>query len=340
MRVAMSGRIVKRNVGGNTTYGRALKRGLESRGIEIDLIPYRRSPSVTAIVESLYAFRPPKNVDVIHYLADTGSLIRTRKPTVVTVHGVASRWFPGARSRSADTVWRARVQRAIGVSDAIVTVSESSADDIASEFQVDRSLIHVIYHGLDHSQFEPPKLAPKRLEHLSAEPFVLYVGNIEPRKNLIALVRAFDCAVLSKARLVVAGRPAWDYRESLDAFAGRENVEYLGFVSATERAWLMTNCALFAFPSLYEGFGLPVLEALGVGAPVICSDRGSLPEVAGPSKIFEDTSVDAISAGITDALSDVDWTARVRVDGPKWASQFTWDQCVSAHLGVYDSLVR
>lgn len=339
MRIAMSGRIVRRNVGGNSTYGQALRSGLERRGNEVDLIPYSRSAPMTALMESLYGARPPKSVDIIHYLADTGSLLRTRKPTVVTVHGVASKWFTAARSRGADAVWRTRVRRAISVSDAIVTVSDSSADDIASEFKVDRGSIHVIYHGLDHSQFESPSVPPERLEHLSSVPFVLYVGNIEPRKNLVALAKAFDCVALSRIRLVVAGRPAWDYRESIEAFDARANVEYLGFVSAAERAWLMTNCILFAFPSLYEGFGLPVLEALGLGVPVICSNRGSLAEISGPSKVFQDTSVDAIGAGLVDALSDSEWASSIKVNGPEWANQFTWGRSVSAHIRVYKSLV-
>ena len=92
------------------------------------------------------------------------------------------------------------------------------------------------------------------------------------------------------------------------------------------------------FPSHYEGFGLPVLEALGAGTPVACTRNGSLAEVAGPSAVIEDTSREAIADGLARALADTAWLQKVRHDGPEWARQFSWDRSIDAHINVYRRL--
>lgn len=338
MEIALSGRFIERNVGGNSTYARALRRGLEARGQRTVLIPYRSSAVGTALAETRYGRSHPDGVDLVHFLADTGPLVAPRGPSVLTVHGVASRWTDVSRSRVADRVWRARVARAVHLCDRIITVSHSSASDICEVFGVPGDRITVIHHGLETAAIHPPEEAPDRLRRLVDEAFVLYLGNVEPRKNLVNLARAFSTDALRSTRLVVAGRPAWDYGSSLAAFEQAGNVDYLGFVSDEERSWLYSHCRLFVFPSHYEGFGLPVLEALGAGVPVACSDGGSLAEVAGPAKILPGTDVAGISEGISDALSDDQWRSRIGTLGPKWASRFTWEKSIERHLDLYREL--
>nr|WP_245935324.1 glycosyltransferase family 1 protein [Acidipropionibacterium virtanenii] len=293
----------------------------------------------TALAETRYGRSHPASVDVVHFLADTGPLMTPRGPSVVTVHGVASRWTTVSRSRAADRLWRTRVARAVRLCDRIITVSHSSASDVAEVFGVPTDRITVIYHGLEANVIHPPEETPARLRGLVDEGFVLYLGNVEPRKNLVNLAGAFSTDALRSTRLVVAGRPAWDYKESLAAFEQADNVDYLGFVSDEERSWLYSHCRLFVFPSHYEGFGLPVLEALGAGVPVACSDRGSLAEVAGPAKVLPGIDVAGISEGISDALSDEGWRSRIGTLGPQWASRFTWQKSVDRHLDLYQELV-
>lgn len=339
MEIALSGRFIERNVGGNSTYGRALQKGLEARGQQTVLIPYRSSALSTAIAETRYGRSHAASVDLVHFLADTGPLVAPRGPSVLTVHGVASRWTDVSRSHVANRVWLARVARAVRLCDRIITVSHSSASDVSDVFGVPADRITVIYHGLEAAVIDPPTETPERLRFLADEEFVLYLGNIEPRKNLVNLAKAFATDALRSTRLVVAGRPAWDYEESLAAFNAADNVDYLGFVSDDERSWLYAHCRLFVFPSHYEGFGLPVLEALGAGVPVTCSDRGSLAEVAGPAKILPGIDVGGISDGIKDALSDDQWRSRIGSLGPQWASKFTWEKSVDKHLDVYRELI-
>ncbi|RUQ09744.1 glycosyltransferase family 1 protein [Curtobacterium sp. HSID17257] len=341
MRVLFPGRIVDRHVGGNTTYARMLVGGVESAGHAAACLPWARHPVVTAALETFAGLRRSEDT-VIHYSADTGPLFPTTVPSVVTVHGVASRWITAARNPLQEQVWRSRVGAAIRSTGRLVTVSRSAADDISEVFQVDPSTISVIPHGIDHDAFAVPTMLSERLAHLASRPFVLYLGNIEPRKNVRSLIEAFERPALRRSgvRLVLAGRPAWGYRETFERLSTAVNCEYVGFVDDAERAALMQHTELFAFPSLYEGFGFPVLEALAAGVPVVASRRGSLAEVAGPSRTLGDLSAEGLERDVLAALSDERWKESLRRSGPAWASRFTWEQSIAAHLRIYEEVLR
>lgn len=338
--VAFPARIIDRHVGGNTTYARYMEKGLIARGIGVGRIPAARSAPMTALSETREGLRKPVRGKVLHFSADTGPLIKTRQPSLVTVHGVASRWIDTARTPRQEKIWRYRVHRAIAATDAVVTVSKSSADDVAHVFGVDPDKITTIHHGIDIERFRSPIGLHNRLAHLGDVPYVLYLGNIEPRKNLIELVSAFELPRLRKlgVRLVIAGKPAWNAEDSMHAIVSGP-VEYLGFVDDEERTALMQHATLFAFPSLYEGFGFPILEAMAAGAPVLTSTRGSLAEVSGPALTFEDLSRDGIADAIIAALSDTDRLERSRVQGDVWVTRFSWDESLERHLKVYSGLV-
>jgi glycosyltransferase involved in cell wall biosynthesis len=222
-----------------------------------------------------------------------------------------------------------------------VSVSESGANDVSSVFDVDRAQIQVIPHGVDlemHSQRQ--ELSPA-IEEVVPREFALYVGNLEPRKNLVELVNAFDS---KRGRnlgipLVIAGKPAWNYGPILSAIESARSVIYLGYVSESDRIALLQRCNVFVFPSLYEGFGLPVLEALAAGAAVATSDRGALAEIAGPAKKFADLDAPGIAAGIDAALGDTDWQSSIRKAGPAWAARFDWSRSVDRHIDVYQKVL-
>ncbi|NLU61687.1 glycosyltransferase family 4 protein [Rhodococcus sp. HNM0563] len=341
MQVLMPGRILERHVGGNTTYARTIAAGLRSRGVVVDPIGYGNNPISTLARETFAGLKRRGLGTVLHYVADTGPLIPTRVPSVVTVHGVASNWVSGVRSPRADRIWRTRVKAAISCTNAVVTVSESSADDVADVFGVDRHAITVIRHGIDSAKFHARHSISAEVGSKLPNEFILYVGNIEPRKNLIELVRALKTPKLSGLRipLVIAGKPAWDSDDAMTEIVSSEKVIYLGFVSEEDKIGLMQRCAAFVFPSKYEGFGFPVLEAMAAGAPVISSSKGALREVAGPSRITEEIGSDAIADCIHDALTDSDWLDHAGKLGRAWASQFSWDDSVESHLRVYRSVV-
>jgi len=336
----MPARIVDREVGGNTTYSRHLERGLQSRGISVGRIPASSRPQITALQETFAALQRGRKGDILHYVADTGPLVRTRRSSVVTVHGVASRWISTARTSSQEATWRARVRRAISSTDRVITVSKSSAEDIQDVFGLDADRITTIHHGIDVPLFSKRHTISADLSARLPQDFALYVGNIEPRKNLVELVNAFDSPELASldVPLVIAGKPAWNSDESMRAITESRNVQYLGYVSDADRIALMQTCAVFVFPSLYEGFGFPVLEALAAGAVVTSSRAGSLAEVAGPTLEMHDLTAAGIAHDIAFALTDTQARSACLLDGAEWASRFNWNESVEQHIEVYESL--
>lgn len=339
----MPARFLDRHVGGNTTYARRIAEGLTSRGIHVGKITAGRHPLTTALRETAAGLQSGRGRrdELIHYVGDTGPLMGVRRPSVVTVHGVASRWIDVARTRTQEAAWRFRVGRAVSAADHVITVSDSSANDVAEIFGVDRSRLTTIKHGIDVGKFTARAQLSDAIASAVPAEFVLYLGNIEPRKNLLPLIEAFATPEVRSLNLplVIAGKPAWNSVETMDAIARSGNVIHLGFVSDEDRTALMQHCAMFAFPSLYEGFGFPVLEALAAGAVVITSQRGSLAEVAGPSLTFPDLDRDGIAAGLVQAVEDNDARETCAAEGLDWAKSFDWEESVDKHVTVYEGVL-
>ncbi|MHA7272358.1 glycosyltransferase family 4 protein [Arthrobacter sp. TMT4-20] len=337
MKILMPSRILDRQVGGNTTYARRIAEGLMTRGHDVESIQAGFSPHVTAIYETAAGLLRRPAGDVLHYVADTGPMLSTRSPSVVTVHGIASLSVPDVRSKLSEKIWRTRVKRAVASCDHVITVSESSARDIRELTGLDSSRLTVIPHGIDTERFRSVSLMSDQIRLNLPARFALYVGNIEPRKNLTQLCRAFSSPVVRALDipLVIVGKPAWDSEEAMAAIAGSKNVRYLGFVSEEDKISLMQACSLFVFPSLYEGFGFPVLEAMAAGAVVASSRRGSLEDVAGPALVLDITDLDSLVSSLEQALTDSAARAISLKAGKSWLSSFDWDRSVEDHLRVY-----
>lgn len=335
------GRILDRHVGGNTTYTRAIADGIKGYGWAVAPLPYHSSAPITALLEQGSALRRPRPGHLVHYTADTGPLIPVRLPSVVTVHGVASAVAEGVRSGTQEFVWRSRVRAAIRFTDALITVSQSSSETLQEVFGLAPERITVIPHGIDVAAFAAPATPTPEVAKAVPENYLLYLGNIEPRKNLIELVRAVDRLNESgtSVPLVVAGRAAWNSEESESVIAASPNTIRLGFVSDADRVWLLQHCVAFLFPSLYEGFGFPVLEAMAAGAPVLATRRGSLRDVAGPAGLIDGVRADAIHAALESRLGDSAWLHRVVGEGKDWANGFDWSVSVAAHHTLYERLV-
>jgi glycosyltransferase involved in cell wall biosynthesis len=266
-----------------------------------------------------------------------------RQALVVTVHDVAFRLFPQMYPPAWRTLFRMGLRRASRHADAIITVSRHTATDLARLTRVDPKRVHVVPSAiaLPAGQSDPEP-ALRRLK--VPRPYLLFAGTLEPRKNLVRLVRAYRRAALRVPHaLVLAGPLGWRsqrlHREL--AIPGRGRVMLTGRVTAPELDALYRGADAFCYPSLYEGFGLPVLEAMARGVPVVTSTASSLPEVAGDAAILVDPrSVRDLAEAIEQALTDREEAERLGTIGRDRAARFTWDRTARQTLGVYEAVRR
>lgn len=268
----------------------------------------------------------------------------TRLPIVTMIHDVSFEDIPGLLRRRTELRLKLTVRHAVRVSSALVTVSEFTRGRIAFHYSVDPDRIVVTPNGVgDRWRPVPRDEALARLADLSLPPnFVLAVGNLQPRKNIPRLVRAIAAARRSGAgdlHLVLAGQPRWgagEINRAIEQAAAGDWVHFLGYVDDASLLALYSCANVVAYPSLYEGFGLPVLEALACGAVVVASNATSIPEVAGDAAILFDPEDEAAMAdAIATAATDEPTRARLRRAAPLQTARFTWDRCAELTASAY-----
>jgi glycosyltransferase involved in cell wall biosynthesis len=266
-------------------------------------------------------------------------------PVVVTVHDLALVRFPELGTPALRRLVR-RSAQVVREAHLVIADSQATAADLRALFGVDSARTRVVYPGCD-PQFRP--LPPDDAARVVAErlgirgPYVLHVGTLEPRKNLERLVTAFlrlHDAGATPHTLVCAGAPGWGaaaLHRHLAAHGADARVRLLGRVPDDLLPALYAAADVFAYPSLYEGFGLPVLEAMACGTPVVTADVASLPEVAGDAALYVDPrDADALTAALDRALRDHALRAALRARGLRRAAGFTWTRCARETLAIYD----
>ncbi len=250
---------------------------------------------------------------------------------ITTIYDMTYRRFPETMDGRNLRRLKGGMDYSIARSDRILTISEFSRREIVELLDVNPEKISVIPCAPNYAE-ETASAETLAAQHGIQTPFLLYVGNVEPRKNLPRLLRAF--AELKEKqhiphRLVIAGGKGWQTEAFDRALADspvREEIVLTGFVPAGIKNALYQNAAAFVFPSLYEGFGIPPLEAMHFGCPVVCADAASLPEVVGEAaELVDPTSVDAIAAGILRVLEDTDHAAELVRRGYSRERCFSWD---------------
>jgi glycosyltransferase involved in cell wall biosynthesis len=254
----------------------------------------------------------------------------------MVVHDLAYERLPDTAPHMDDR-WRREfdgwLRRAAGV----LVPSQSTKRDLVAAHRIDEARVHVTPLGVDMAAFAPapPEAVDAvRRKYGIDQPYALFVGGIEPRKNLDALVRAF-ATTEPGTRLVIAGGPVrWDPRalDRLEAMieklptGARARIVRTGYVNDREKVALMSGATMLAYPSLYEGFGFPVLEGFAAGLPVLTSDVSSLPEVTGDAAVAVDPRDErAIAAGLTQLFDDEDLRAMLSAAGLIRAARFTWE---------------
>lgn len=268
--------------------------------------------------------------------------------TVVTVHDLSYRLFPECQSRRRGWMLRLfedRLRRA----DLILTVSESSRKDIVRGLGIDPARVLVTYLGAD-AAFRPYTVLPEEraaLEKLAIpEDYLLYVGNIEPRKNLLRLLDAYAafCQRNGKGlKLVLAGGSGWKNKaiyQRVEDTGMEKQVICTGFFPQNLLPALYNRARALVYPSLYEGFGLPVLEAMACQLPVLAAATSSLPEVGGDAvHWFSPDDTMGMTKAMEEVLSSESTMQRMKEKGLRQAEKFSWERCARETIAAYRSLL-
>ena len=272
--------------------------------------------------------------------------------SVVTIHDCIHLRFPQyLPSKLGYAYARGQMWSAAHQAARVITVSEASKRDILRYFRVPESRIEVIYNAIDDRfREEPPadEVARVRERYRLTDPFVLYTGNIKPHKNLERLIEAFhlmrhDNPDLSNVQLLIIGDEISKYatlRRAVHRHKLHKHVRFFGFVPDQTLAALYRLADVFVFPSLYEGFGLPPLEAMASGTPVIASNVSSLPEVVGDAAFMIDPYEPAsIAEAMRRVLTDATLRADLRMRGLARAGEFSWERSIARVREIYDEVM-
>lgn len=234
------------------------------------------------------------------------------------------------------------IERAVARGAWVHTVSRFVAGEVCAAFSVDPDRVVAIANGCDAPLPEGPSTDAAAGRRLAGGPrYVLALGTVEPRKNLPLLVEAFDAvaAIDPGLRLVIAGPDGWGAEVLASAWERahhRRRIRRLGWVSDEQRAALLRGATVFVYPSRYEGFGLPPLEAMAVGTPVVATTAGALPEVLGDAALLiTPDDRDALGAALVDVLADDTLRAELAHQGLLRVSRYDWDQCTDDLVALY-----
>ena len=362
MRFAVDAHAIGRRLTGNEVYVRSLLNGFARLDRESDFVTYLSMEDAEAWVPTRFAVRRIAGNPFVRLGCDFALKLRWDRPdllhvqytaplacpvpVVVSVHDVSfleyPAYFPFARAAQL----RLTVRRTIQAAGRILTVSEFSRDAIARAYGLDPDRIAVVHNAAaDCFHQVRRESAPVQVRDRFGitAPFILSVGDLQPRKNHIGLIEAFArmacaCPQLSH-QLVLAGKETWFGRRVYDAAKRSgvaDRIRFLGFVSDDDLLQLYNACEVFCFPSFYEGFGLPVLEAMACGAAVCCSNTSAVPEVAdGAAILFDPHKADEIARAMLDLIQLPELRARMRRLGLQRAPQFSWQKAAQKTLEVY-----
>jgi glycosyltransferase involved in cell wall biosynthesis len=288
------------------------------------------------------------NPDICHFTNALAPLWLNR-PYVLSIHDATlflyGRYHPRTRLLAIRLMLPLVVRRAA----AIITVSHSARQDLQRILKIPEEKIHVVYEAAPkHFQqvTNPTELSRIQKKYNLPEQFLLYVGTLEPRKNLTRLVRALGRlkAQGQPQKLVMAGPWGWsmdDFQQQIEELDLKESVQLLGYVPEEDLPGLYSLATIFVFPSLYEGFGLPPLEAMACGTPVLSSKNSSLAEICGDAAYLVDPrNEESLVEGLQRLLTDEPLRETLKESGSKRAAEFSWERAAKETTAVYNKVIK
>ncbi len=303
--------------------------------------------------------------DVLFIPAHTLPVIRRpQQKTIVTIHDLGAEYLPQYHQFPQKLYLNRSTEYAVKHATKLIAVSQATKENLIAQLHANPEKISVIYEGYDADHFRPQnKEAMQAVQdkHGLTKPYFLFVGTIQPRKNLERLIEAFAYMVhhyleneevtkdysvnmreLRNIELVLAGKKGWlsdAIYQAPKKYGVTGRVKFLDYVSHSDMPGLYAGALTFVFPSLYEGFGLPVLEAMACGVPVLTSNTSSLPEVGGQVAFYADPySVDDLAGKLYMLLSQEKLRHKAKSGGIEHAKQFSWQKCAVETLKVLQSI--
>ena len=281
-----------------------------------------------------------RDIDVFH--SPNFQMPPTRKASrVVTVHDLVFLRYPEMAIPSSLRHYRPRIKYYLNRSDLIIAVSNATASDIVSYLNINENKIEVVHQGtVTISKSSPEEINLMRSKFGIEGDYILFVGCIEPRKNLVRLFKAFEISGLSSHfQLILAGLKGWHTDELFQlrrSLKCSDKIKWLNYVSDSELASLYSAASFFVYPSIYEGFGLPILEAMSAGCPVLTSSVSSMPEVAGDAALYVDPgNVESIAEGLQQLANDTALRTKLSEMGYKRVEMFKWENTADKMIEVY-----
>ncbi len=276
--------------------------------------------------------------------------------TVVTIHGLEYKYFPECYSLKERMILEINTKLSIKLASKIIVPSENTKKDLIKFYGVEEGKINVVYHGVNSnwSKGFSPKVKQNNLVQIRAEALtpkiefnVLFLGRLEKRKNIVNLVKAFELfknqlrrrhSGMSPSQLILVGKAGFGFEEiktTIQESQFKKDIILKDYISESEKEELYQNADLFILPSFYEGFGLPVLEAMSYGVPVVCSNTSSLPEVAGGAALLIDpNNIQEISEAMSKVFNDDDLRNKMIERGFENVGRFSWEKCARETMGV------
>jgi len=298
----------------------------------------------------LFSFFKKHKFDIYHSPGYTLPVWAGRVRSLVTLHDLIALDFPELCKNETALYYNLVLPGTIYSAKKIVAVSNKVKDDVLRRFPVvDENKIAVIYHGVN---FRFKKITIKKIlqdvrnKYNLPERYLLFVGNIEPKKNIERIVEALHQLKSEKEvinKLVIVGRKGWKYSslfKLIEKLRMQANVILLGYVEEEDLPAIYSLAETLVYPSLYEGFGLPVIEAMACGCPVVMSNRGALPEISnGLCQQIDPLNTDQLCHAIRKLMGDKDYRNQQINDGIARSSRFSWDRAANQTIDLYNSIM-
>lgn len=325
--------------------------GIDIEKMLCSLFPYGVYRRIWHYIPIKYKWLFNDNADIYHFF---NFIVppRVNGKVITTVYDMTYKLYPETMDKNNLKRLNDDMEYSVNRADKIITITESSKKDIIKFLDINPSKIEVIYCGVDYDTFNKSFLVDEkykvRNKYNLPEGYILYMGTLEPRKNIDSIIEAFALIKKQKdfdnIKLVIAGKKGWlfeDIFNLVDKLNLKDQVIFTDYVDERDKPIIYNMATLFVFPSLYEGFGIPVLEAMASSVPVITSNVSSLPEVAGDAAILVNPKdIEGIAKNMIKILSDDDFKNELVRKGHIQAQKFTWEASAEKLYNVYKEVMK